>query len=82
MMLTTMYYESLALRFALLLFVVFVTDNDGTLDELRSTPGTDSDIIAQMPEGTEFDVVGEPWCVNGSRWWQIQLTDDTDWLCG
>lgn len=51
-----------------------VTVNDETY-ELRSAPGTDADIITQMPEDTEFDVIGEPWCANGYRWWQIQLTD-------
>lgn len=54
-----------------------VAVNDGTPRELRSEPGTDKDIIAQISEGTQFDVIGEPWCANGYRWWQIQLADDT-----
>jgi hypothetical protein len=30
-----------------------------------------------MPEHTSFDVIGASWCVDGYRWWQIQLDDGT-----
>jgi hypothetical protein len=45
--------------------------------ELRAAPGTDQEIIAQLPKGTPFEVVGAPWCANGYRWWQIRLDDGT-----
>ncbi|HEX2619726.1 MAG TPA: SH3 domain-containing protein, partial [Phototrophicaceae bacterium] len=40
-------------------------------------PGVYNDVITQMPEHTSFDVIGASWCVDGYRWWQIQLDDGT-----
>lgn len=54
-----------------------VTFTDGTPSRLRSAPGTDSEVITQMAEGTQFTVIGEPYCADDYRWWQIQLDDGT-----
>jgi hypothetical protein len=54
-----------------------VTFTDGTPSRLRSAPGTDSEGITQMPEGTPFTIIGEPYCADEYRWWQIQLDDGT-----
>jgi len=50
---------------------------DGTSRELRAAPGTDGEIIAPLPAGTPFEIVGAPWCANGYRWWGIRLDDGT-----
>lgn len=54
-----------------------VTFTDGTPSRLRSAPGTDSEVITQMAEGTPFNVIGDPYCADDYRWWQIQLDDGT-----
>jgi hypothetical protein len=55
----------------------------GTPLRLREAPDLDAAEIMQMPEGTEFDVIGGPACVNASdyyRFWQIELDDTiTGW---
>jgi hypothetical protein len=52
-----------------------VTFTDGTPSRLREAPGLDEAEIAQMAEGTEFSVVGGPWCADEYRWWQLELDD-------
>jgi hypothetical protein len=55
-----------------------VNFTDGT--PLREAPDLDAAEITQMPEGTEFDVIGGPACINASdyyRFWQIELNDST-----
>jgi hypothetical protein len=54
-----------------------VSFTDGTPSRLRSAPGTDADVITQMTEGTAFTVIGEPYCADEYRWWQLQLEDGT-----
>jgi Tol biopolymer transport system component len=54
-----------------------VTFTDGTPSRLRAEPGIRSAEITQMAEGTEFDVIGGPICINGFRWWQLELDDTT-----
>lgn len=47
---------------------------------LRDEPDFDASEITQMAEGTAFDVIGGPACVNGDsyyRFWQIELADGT-----
>jgi SH3 domain-containing protein len=47
---------------------------------LRAAPSLDAAEIQQMPEGTEFDVIGGPACANGAaynRFWQVRLDDGT-----
>src|SRR5690606_2370139 len=45
---------------------------DGTASRLRSEPSTWSDVVANLPEGTEFAVIGDYFCGNGYRFWQVQ----------
>jgi hypothetical protein len=52
-----------------------VTFTDGTPSRLRAEPGLDGTEIAQMAEGTEFSVIGGPWCADEYRWWQLELDD-------
>jgi hypothetical protein len=52
-----------------------VTFTDGTPSRLRAEPGLDGAEIAQMAEGTEFSVIGGPWCADNYRWWQLELDD-------
>ncbi|MEQ8672791.1 MAG: SH3 domain-containing protein [Aggregatilineales bacterium] len=57
-----------------------VAFTDGTASRLRQAPGTDQLEIALMPEGTEFTVIGDPYCKDGFRWINIQLSDNiTGW---
>jgi hypothetical protein len=52
-----------------------VTFTDGTPTRLRAEPGIHSAEITQMAEGTEFDVIGGPICINEFRWRQLDLGD-------
>lgn len=52
-----------------------VTYTDGTPLRLRSAPG--EAIIAEMAEGTEFNIIGGPLCVDSFTWWQLELDDGT-----
>jgi hypothetical protein len=55
-----------------------VNFTDGT--PLREAPDLDAAEITQMPEGTEFEVIGGPACFNANdyyRFWQIELNDST-----
>lgn len=54
-----------------------VTIADSFPVRLRSAPGLDSSVVIEMPAGTEFQVIGSSMCVDGYRWWQIQLDDGT-----
>jgi hypothetical protein len=55
-----------------------VTFSDGQPLRLRQEPG--GAIITEMPEGTEFQVIGGPRCAQGFAWWQLQLDDGrTGW---
>jgi hypothetical protein len=54
-----------------------VTFTDGTASRLRSAPGTSASVVTQMPEGTSFEVIGEPECIDGYRWLQLRLADGT-----
>jgi hypothetical protein len=47
----------------------------GTPSRLRYLPGTDGSVAASLPEGTAFTVTGGPECVQGYRWWQVELSD-------
>ena len=53
----------------------------GTPLRLREAPSFNAIEITQMPEGTEFMVIGGPACVNTAtdyyRFWQIELDDST-----
>jgi hypothetical protein len=48
-----------------------VAYTDGRASRERSAPGTSAKVIAQLPEGAIFLVVGEPQCANDITWWPI-----------
>lgn len=52
-----------------------VTFTDGAMLRVRSVPG--GDIVAQIPEGTAFDIIGGPDCQDGFVWWNIRLGNGT-----
>jgi hypothetical protein len=54
-----------------------VTLTDGTPTRLRAAPGTASQVVTPLAEGTSFDVTASPACADGYRWWQLQLDDGT-----
>ncbi len=41
---------------------------------VRPAPGTDSEPRVPVPEGTEFDIIGGPECVDDFVWWFIETT--------
>ncbi len=56
-----------------------VEANTGT-DRLnvRSGPGYEYDVIAQVASGTVMRVIGDPRNVAGDKWWPVQLDDGTE----
>lgn len=52
--------------------VARVTFTDGQPLNVRNTPGGSR--VGQMPEGTDFVIIGGPQCQGGYTWWQIQRT--------
>lgn len=52
-----------------------VSFTDGTPLRLRQTAGTGGTFIKDMPEGTQFAVIGGPECQNSLTWWNVQLGD-------
>jgi hypothetical protein len=49
--------------------------NSGPLN-VRSQAGTGHPVSRILPEGTEFNVVGGPLCVDGYTWWRVILQDN------
>jgi len=58
--------------------VAKVAFREGTPAGWRAFPGITEDILAQVAEGTVFDIIREPECRDGSRWWQVRLSDGTE----
>jgi predicted outer membrane repeat protein len=54
-----------------------VTLSDGSGSRLHSEPGLTGEQVAVMSDGTPFMVVNGPFCMDGYRWWQLQLADNT-----
>ena len=54
-----------------------VAFTDGTPSRLRSEPSVTGDVLAQLAEGTTFEIIREPECRDGYRWWQVRLADGT-----
>ena len=43
---------------------------------LRKSPGMNGEIIASIPTGTLFTVIGGPECAGGNwSWWKVHLPD-------
>lgn len=59
-----------------------VTFTDGTPLRVRRDPGKSGQILAQMPEGTEFTILEGPQCVDQGAWWRIQTDNGalTGWV--
>ena len=59
-----------------------VTFTDGTPLRVRRDPGKSGDILAMIPEGTQFTILEGPQCADQGSWWRI-LTEDgnlTGWV--
>ncbi len=57
-----------------------VTFTSGLPVRIRATPGLGGAFVANMAEGTEFDVIGGPECADGFVWWQVRTpTGITGW---
>ncbi len=54
-----------------------ITFTDGTMTNVRQSPGVAGEIVAQQPEGTTFYIAGGPLCVDGFAWWQLEFQDGT-----
>jgi hypothetical protein len=52
-----------------------ITITDGTMTNVRQSPGVSSQIVAQEPEGATFYVDGGPLCVDGYAWWHLGFQD-------
>jgi len=50
-----------------------VTFTTGQPVRLRTGPGTGSQVIALLPEGTQFIVIDGPRCVGSYWWWRVQV---------
>lgn len=50
-----------------------VAFTDGTSSRLWSEPGLEGAEVTLKPEGTEFDVIDGATCIDGYRWWQLEL---------
>lgn len=46
---------------------------------LRSTPGTSSQVIASLRNGDRLKVIGGPESADGYRWWKVQSATGTGW---
>jgi hypothetical protein len=59
-----------------------VTFTDGIPLRVRRDPGKSGEILAQMPEGTEFTILEGPQCVDQGAWWRMQTNDGnlTGWV--
>jgi hypothetical protein len=54
-----------------------ITFTDGTLTNVRQSPGKSGEIVARKPEGETFSVNGGPFCLDGFAWWNLQFSDNT-----
>jgi hypothetical protein len=54
-----------------------VTYTDGTMTNVRQSPGVSGQIVAQEPEGATFYIDGGPLCVDGYAWWHLGFQDGT-----
>lgn len=50
----------------------FVTFTDGRPINVRNQPDRSGALVAQLPEGTEFQVLDGPACAGDINWWNIQ----------
>jgi hypothetical protein len=55
-----------------------VTLTDGAGTRLRPTAGVLDDPIMTMPDGTEFDILDGPFCIDSMKWWRLLLDDGTE----
>ena len=54
-----------------------VTFTTGVPLRLRANPGLSAQFLQDLAEGTSFEVIGGPQCVDGFTWWNVQLPDGT-----
>jgi hypothetical protein len=48
-------------------------------NNLRAAPSTSAEVIAVMPEGAEFTVIGGVVCADGFRWWEVDYNGQVGW---
>jgi hypothetical protein len=49
-----------------------ITISNGLPVRMRSRPGTDGEVIAQVPEGTSVTLLENPVCEDGLLWWKVE----------
>jgi hypothetical protein len=52
-----------------------ISFRDGSAQPVRVDPGYSQEILASLPEGTEFFIDGDSSCAEGGTWWPIRLQD-------
>jgi len=57
-----------------------VAYTDGTPNNVRSGPGKEYQLVAQIPEGEAFDITGGPVCNHGLRWWYVSTNRGSGWM--
>jgi hypothetical protein len=57
-----------------------VAVTDGQPLNLRDDPNRTAPVLAQLPEGTAFLVVGGPTCADGLTWWEVNVDDLWGWV--
>lgn len=51
----------------------------GAPNRIRGTPSTSGTVVAQIPSGETFDVLGGPECADGIVWWRVSYGNATGW---
>lgn len=60
---------------------VVVSTGGGRLN-LRAEPGTSSDIVTPLENGTELTIVGGPQTAGGFTWWEVEGATGRGWSAG
>ncbi|MBK9125007.1 MAG: SH3 domain-containing protein [Chloroflexi bacterium] len=51
----------------------------GAPNRIRGTPSISGTVVAQIPSGETFDVLGGPECADGIVWWRVSYGGATGW---
>jgi hypothetical protein len=52
-----------------------ITFTNGSPTNVRDQAGVQSNVLASLPEGTTFTVIGGPACEGNYSWWRLQFPD-------
>ena len=58
----------------------YVAFTDGLPINLRDQPTRSGALIAQLPEGSTFEVLEGPVCADEIHWWRVQAADTAGWV--